>query len=125
MGLQPTGTRRGLGVSAVAPCSRHCFQGRRSHADARGVNFVGVASWADFEAAQPDFARRVRKLMRSRKHLTMATVRRDGSLRISGTEVQFSGAHAQIGSMPGGVKSMDLLRDRRLAIDGPTTHPPK
>jgi len=84
-----------------------------------------VASWADFEAAQPDFARRVRKLMQSRKHLTMATLRRDGSPRISGTEVQFSGEHVQIGSMPRGVKSMDLLRDPRIAIHGPTHDPAK
>src|SRR5437879_11741249 len=48
----------------------------------------GMASWAEFETAQPDFANRVRKLMSSRKHLTMATLRRDGSPRISGTDVR-------------------------------------
>jgi len=84
-----------------------------------------VASWAEFEAAEPDFATRVRKLMQSRKHLTMATLRRDGSPRISGTEMQFSGEHVQIGSMPRGVKSIDLLRDPRVAIHGPTHDPAK
>src|SRR5207248_11486078 len=62
--------------------------------------FRSMASWAEFETAQPDFARRVRKLMSSRKHLTMATLRSDGSPRISGTEVQFSDEELQIGSMP-------------------------
>jgi pyridoxamine 5'-phosphate oxidase-like protein len=61
--------------------------------------------------------------MTSRKHLTMATLRSDGSPRISGTEVQFTGAHLQIGSMPRAVKAMDLRRDPRVAIHGPTHDP--
>ena len=84
-----------------------------------------MASWAEFEAAETAFASRVRKLMRSRKHLTIATLRRDGSPRISGTEVQFNGEHLQIGSMPRAVKAMDLLRDPRVAIHGPTHDPAK
>src|SRR5437899_2423918 len=63
--------------------------------------------------------------MRSRKHLTMATLRRDGSPRISGSEVQFASEHLQIGSMPRAVKAMDLLRDGRVAIHGPTHDPSK
>jgi hypothetical protein len=83
-----------------------------------------MPSWAEFEAAQPDFAARVRRLMEARKHLTMATLRRDGSPRISGTEVQFTGGQLRIGSMPNAVKARDLLRDGRVAIHGPTTDPP-
>ena len=63
-----------------------------------------MASWAEFEAAEPEFASRVRALMVSRKHLTMATLRRDGSPRISGTEVEFTEGQLRIGSMPGAVK---------------------
>ena len=84
-----------------------------------------MASWREFEAAEPDFASRVRKLMGSRKHLTMATLRRDGSPRISGTEVQFTADQLQIGSMPRAVKAEDLLRDPRVAIHGPTHDPTK
>jgi Pyridoxamine 5'-phosphate oxidase len=84
-----------------------------------------VPSWAEFEAAQPEFASRVRKLLGSRKHLTMATLRRDGSPRISGTEIQFAGDQLQIGSMPRAVKAMDLMRDPRVAIHGPTHDPAK
>jgi Pyridoxamine 5'-phosphate oxidase len=84
-----------------------------------------VASWAEFEAAEPKFAARVRRLMTTRKHLTMATLRRDGSPRISGTEVQFAGDHLTIGSMPRAVKANDLLRDPRVAIHGPTHEPAK
>ena len=84
-----------------------------------------MASWAEFDSAEPKFAARVRKLMTSRKHLTMATLRQDGSPRISGTEVQFVGKHLQIGSMSGAVKAMDLRRDPRVAIHGPTHEPTK
>lgn len=83
-----------------------------------------MTSWADFEAAQPELASRVRALMASRKHLTMATLRRDGSPRISGTEIEFAGGQMRIGSMPGAVKATDLRRDPRVAIHGPTDDPP-
>lgn len=83
-----------------------------------------MASWAEFEAAEPEFAARVRKLMSTRKHLTMATLRSDGSPRISGTEVEFADGQLRIGSMPRAVKAMDLQRDGRVAIHGPTTDPP-
>jgi hypothetical protein len=83
-----------------------------------------LASWSAFEAAQPEFASRVRALLSSRKHLTMATLRRDGSPRISGTEIEFAGGQLRIGSMPVAVKALDLRRDPRLAIHGPTDDPP-
>ncbi len=63
--------------------------------------------------------------MSSRKHLTMATLRRDGSPRISGTEVQFTGGRLLIGSMSNAVKARDLRRDPRVAIHGPTSDPPE
>jgi hypothetical protein len=84
-----------------------------------------VATWGEFEAGQPEFARRARKLMSTRKHLTMATLRRDGSPRISGTEVHFEGDDLRIGSMPGARKALDLRRDARVAIHGPTHDPAK
>lgn len=83
-----------------------------------------MASWTEFKAAAPEFAARVRSSMTSRKHLTMATLRRDGSPRISGTEVEFANGQLQIGSMPRAVKALDLLRDPRVAIHGPTEDPP-
>ncbi|MEA2627558.1 MAG: hypothetical protein QOJ10_18 [Chloroflexota bacterium] len=85
---------------------------------------MAVASWAEFDAAEPDFASRVRALMTSRKHLTMATLRRDGSPRISGTEVKFGEGALEIGSMSNAVKALDLRRDPRIAIHGPTADPP-
>jgi hypothetical protein len=63
--------------------------------------------------------------MGSRKHLTMATLRRDGSPRISGTEVEFDDDELRIGSMLSAVKALDLRRDPRVAIHGPTEDPPQ
>lgn len=83
-----------------------------------------MASWAEFAAAEPDFASRVRALLTSRRHLTIATLRRDGAPRISGSEIEFAEGQLRIGSMPGAVKVLDLRRDPRIAIHGPTDDPP-
>jgi len=84
-----------------------------------------LPSWAEFATANPEFAARLRALLASRKHLTMATLRRDGSPRISGTEIEFADGQVRIGSMPGAVKALDLRRDPRVAIHGPTDDPPE
>ena len=47
-----------------------------------------MASWQEIEADAPEFAARVRELFQARKHKTMATLRADGSPRISGVETQ-------------------------------------
>ena len=84
-----------------------------------------MASWAELESADPELARRLRELMSRGKHLTMATLRRDGSPRISGTEIEFADGELSIGSMAGAVKAADLRRDPRIAIHGPTQDPPQ
>jgi hypothetical protein len=55
----------------------------------------------------------------------MATLRRDGSPRISGTEIKFEDGRLRIGSMPNAVKAMDLRRDPRVALHSPTEDPPE
>ena len=81
--------------------------------------------WADFEHAEPEFARRVRTLLTSRKHLTMATLRSDGSPRISGTLIEFADGELRIESNAGALRARDLRRDPRIAIHGPTNEPPE
>ena len=83
-----------------------------------------MATWAEFEAAEPAFARRVGERFAIRKHKTMATLRKDGSPRISGTEVEFEGGEVYLGVMPGSVMGKDLRRDPRLAIHSPTDDAP-
>ena len=63
--------------------------------------------------------------MSTRKHLTMATLRKDGSPRISGTEIQIRDGELTVGSMTGSLKTLDLRRDPRIAIHGPTHDPTK
>lgn len=85
-----------------------------------------MTSWADVVAAQPELAAHVRRTFAVRKHAVLATVRRDGSPRISGTEVEFAGdGELMLGMMPGSRKALDLRRDPRLALHCPTLDPPE
>jgi hypothetical protein len=84
-----------------------------------------MTSWVDVERAAPELAARVRERFAIRKHCTMATLRADGSPRISGTEVEFADGELRIGSMPDAVKVKDLLRDPRVALHSPTVDPPE
>jgi hypothetical protein len=47
-----------------------------------------VASWSEVEAEAPELAALVRGFFDAHKHKTMATLRRHGSPRISGIEVE-------------------------------------
>ena len=67
-----------------------------------------MAAWSDFEREEPDFAARVRALFDAGKHKTIATLRADGSPRISGIEVEFDDGELSFGSMPGARKGADL-----------------
>jgi hypothetical protein len=75
-----------------------------------------MASWREVEAAAPAFAAAVEKLFDAHKHKTMATLRRDGSPRISGIECNFDNGELWLGMMPGSLKLADVLRDARVAI---------
>ena len=88
-----------------------------------GNTLPGVAAWREIEAAEPDFAARVRHLFDAGRHKTIATLRADGSPRISGIECVFKDGELQFGSMPGARKGEDLRRDPRFALHGPTFHP--
>lgn len=84
-----------------------------------------MATWKDVELEQPAFAARVRALFDARKHKTIATLRADGSPRISGIEVEFTDGELTFGSMPDARKGADLVRDPRFALHGPTVDPPE
>ena len=84
-----------------------------------------MASWAEFAAAEPAFAREVAQRFAIRKHKTLATVRRDGAPRISGIEVEFGEGEVYLGMMPASRKLDDLQRDPRLALHSPTDDPPE
>jgi hypothetical protein len=75
-----------------------------------------MATWNEFESAEPEFAAVVRRLLDAHKHKTIATLRADGSPRISGIEIEFAGEELTFGSMPGARKGDDLRRDPRFAL---------
>ncbi|HEU0073151.1 MAG TPA: pyridoxamine 5'-phosphate oxidase family protein [Dehalococcoidia bacterium] len=83
-----------------------------------------MARWADVEAAEPEFAAAVRAKFDAYRHKVMATLRRDGSPRVSGIEVTFSDGEVWFGSMPGARKLADLARDPRLALHCTSDDPP-
>ena len=82
-----------------------------------------MTAWADVERAEPEFARRVRAAFEAHRHKTIATLRADGSPRISGIEAVFVGGELTFGSMPKARKGADLLRDPRFALHSATVDP--
>ena len=83
-----------------------------------------MVAWHEVEADAPELAARVKELFQARKHKTMATLRADGSPRISGIETQI-GDELTFGSMPHSRKLADLLRDPRVAFHSPSVDPPE
>jgi len=82
-----------------------------------------VPAWKTIERAEPEFAGRVQRLFDAGRHKTIATLRADGSPRISGIECEFTDGELRFGSMTAARKGADLARDPRFALHGPTFHP--
>lgn len=79
-----------------------------------------MVAWSGLEALSPETVDIVERNFALGKHKTLATVTRSGAPRISGIEVVFRTGNLMLGSRPGSVKSLDLLRDPRMALHGPT-----
>jgi hypothetical protein len=75
-----------------------------------------VATWGEFARSEAEFARLVRARFDSHKHKMMATLRKDGSPRISGIEATFAEGQLWLGMMPDSQKALDLRRDPRVAL---------
>jgi Pyridoxamine 5'-phosphate oxidase len=83
-----------------------------------------VASWKQFEEEAPELAARARAFLEAHKHKTLATLRRDGSPRISGTEAEVVEGELLWGGMWKSVKALDLRRDPRFALHSGSDDPP-
>lgn len=81
-----------------------------------GCETAGMATWQQFEREAGELASVVRARFEASKSHVLATLRKDGSPRVSGTEVDFQGPDLSFGSMLGAVKAQDLRRDGRCAI---------
>lgn len=75
-----------------------------------------MATWADVEQAAPELAAAVRERFEATGLAFMATLRRDGSPRVSGIEPLFAGGELWLGMMPDSRKAKDVLRDPRFAL---------
>ena len=84
-----------------------------------------MSNWAALAASEPEFADRVRRVFDAHRHKVLATLRRDGSPRVSGIEVEFADGEILMGMMPGSVKVQDLRRDPRLALHAASEDPPE
>ncbi len=82
-----------------------------------------MTTWQDVQTAAPEFARRVQALFDAHKHKTIATLRADGSPRISGIECTFADGELTFGSMSNARKGSDLRRDPRFALHTATVDP--
>ena len=82
-----------------------------------------MTAWKDVEQAAPEFAQRVRALFDAHRHKTIATLRADGSPRISGIETTFEDGELAFGSMLHARKGADLRRDPRFALHSATVDP--
>lgn len=82
-----------------------------------------MASWNEIAHDAPDFAARVRACFDAGTNKTLATLRRDGSPRISGTELLITDDEVTLGMMPDSVKLADVRRDPRVAVHSPTLEP--
>lgn len=82
-----------------------------------------MAKWQEVEASEPDFARRLRERFDAHLHKVIATLRKDGSPRISGVEAEFNDGEVSLGMMPRSLKARDLQRDPRVALHSGTEDP--
>jgi hypothetical protein len=83
-----------------------------------------VARWIVVEEEAPDLVALARRYLDAHVHKTLATLRRDGSPRISGIELTFADGDAWLGMMWQSSKARDLRRDARFALHSGSDDPP-
>lgn len=79
-----------------------------------------MAAWSDVANAAPELADLVRSRFEATGLGMLATLRRDGSPRISGLEPLFAAGELWLGMMPDSRKAQDLMRDARFALHSAT-----
>ena len=92
--------------------------------EAHEYHLSAMPSWSDVEAEIPELAALARGFLDAHIHKTLATLRHDGSPRISGTEVIFTDGELWLGSMWRALKALDLRRDPRFALHSGSADPP-
>ena len=75
-----------------------------------------MATWGEVEASVPDLAAALRSAFDAHRHKVLATLRADGSPRLSGSEATFRDGDVWLGMMDRSRKALDLRRDPRLEL---------
>jgi hypothetical protein len=78
------------------------------------------ATWGDFSREAPELAAFVRGRIEEHGLAILATLRADGSPRVSGLEPFFHDGELWFGMMPASIKAADLRRDGRFALHNAT-----
>src|SRR4029450_3282709 len=103
----------------------HSLLPRRSCPGSRS----GSVDWTPWRAGRrsrrPRPGGRAGPAFDAHKPKLLATLRRDGSHRISGIEATFADGELWLGMMPGSRKALDLRRDPRLALHSASLDPPE
>ncbi|WP_418956494.1 pyridoxamine 5'-phosphate oxidase family protein [Streptomyces tritici] len=73
-------------------------------------------TWQEFERAEAEFAATVRERFGKYTHHVLATLRADGSPRLSGLEARFPLDELVLTMMPDSRKALDLRRDPRFSL---------
>ena len=79
--------------------------------------------WRDLEEAAPEIAKLGKERLDLARVALLATLRRDGSPRISPVEPYLSQGHLLFGAMSWSPKTRDLLRDPRCVLHSAITGP--
>jgi hypothetical protein len=80
------------------------------------VRLHTVASWAEFERQAPELAAAVQARFGATLHSVLATLRADGSPRLTGLETPIRHGELWLAMMPDSRKAADLRRDPRFAL---------
>ena len=75
------------------------------------------------DASPKTFDETERELIERFRFVLVGTIRSDGTPRISPVEAHIVGGHLMLVMIPGTLKARDLLRDPRMLINSPITHP--
>jgi hypothetical protein len=79
-----------------------------------------MATWTEFATTAPETAAVFLRRLEATGMALLATLRRDGSPRISPLEPLVGEGRLWLGSMPGSTKSADLRRDPRCCLHSAT-----
>jgi predicted pyridoxine 5'-phosphate oxidase superfamily flavin-nucleotide-binding protein len=79
------------------------------------------APWSALEAAAPQLAAHGRRLIQRSGLVLLATIRADGTPRISPVEVHLVDGHVMLAMIPHSHKADDVRRDPRVVLQTPVT----